>query len=309
MQLGTMRCARPHAASALRARPQPLGRPAALAPLRAPWPRAAPHAPRRGTGLQARAAGEPGQPGTDVGDVDALMAKYGLSNGATPGGGAASGKPALRPGGAPKQQPAAQPAAAPPGNGVFLLLVINIVAFAADHLLGVRGMQGLYLNHAHPQWWQWVTHAFCHASWGHLSMNLFNLCVFGKLVEETEGAFGLVFTYIACALGAAGLSVLLQPAVVRGAVTVSLGASGAIFGLFMVSVLARISWDPRRLLEGLILGWFVVRQVIQEVQAQAAGGLVVGGLQVGHLAHLGGALAGVLLVLALKAVPDPGETK
>ncbi|KIY94446.1 hypothetical protein MNEG_13515 [Monoraphidium neglectum] len=136
-------------------------------------------------------------------------------------------------------------------------------------------------------------------------MNLFNLCVFGKLVEETEGAFGTIFTYVICALGAAGVSVLLQPAIVRGAVSVSLGASGAIFGLFMVSVLARISWDPRRLLEGLILGWFVVRQVLSEAQAQVAGGLTIGGLQVGHLAHLGGALAGVLLVLALKSVPDP----
>jgi hypothetical protein len=28
---------------------------------------------------------------------------------------------------------------------------------------------------------QWVTHAFCHANWQHLSMNLFNLCVFGKV--------------------------------------------------------------------------------------------------------------------------------
>lgn len=95
-----------------------------------------------------------------------------------------------------------QPLAAAPGNGVFLLLVLNIAAFAADHLLGLRGMQQLYLNHAHPQWWQWVTHAFCHANWNHLSMNLFNLCVFGKLVEETEGSFGVVFTYVACALGA-----------------------------------------------------------------------------------------------------------
>lgn len=113
--------------------------------------------------------------------------------------------------------------------------------------------------------------------------------MFGKLVEETEGSFGVIFTYIACALGesllfsqssnaccwpcqlarlllpqpplqpphfvftvvlkqrpdaspplllpqpttgAAALSVFTQPAIVKGAVSVSLGASGAIFGLF-----------------------------------------------------------------------------
>lgn len=241
-------------------------------------------------------------------DLDAIMAKYGWSG--SPNGNQSNGsnKPAPRPMPQKRQRPeaAAQPASAPPGNGVFLLLVINIAFFLADHVLRLPAMQALYLNHLHPQWWQWLSHAFCHASWGHLSMNLFNLCVFGKLVEETEGAFGVVFTYIACALGAAALSVFTQPAVVRGAVSVSLGASGAIFGLFMVSVLARISWDPRRMLEGVILGWFVVRQVTQEVQAQVAGGTTIGGLQVGHLAHLGGALAGVLLVLALRSVPDPG---
>lgn len=80
--------------------------------------------------------------------------------------------------------------------------------------------------------------------------------------------------------GAAAAAVFTQPAVVRGAVSVSLGASGAIFGLFAVSVLTRLSWDPRKLLEGLILGNFVVRQVLQEAQAQAAGGLSIGGVQV-----------------------------
>ncbi|KAF6257841.1 rhomboid-like protease [Scenedesmus sp. NREL 46B-D3] len=199
----------------------------------------------------------------------------------------------------------AAPLAKAAGNGVFLLLLLNVVLFVLDHVLHIKGIQGLYLNHARPQWWQWITHAFCHANFSHLSMNLFNLCVFGKMVEETEGSLGLVLIYLLTAAGAAAAAVLLQPAVVRGAVTVSLGASGAIFGLFAVSVLTRLSWDPRKLLEGLILGNFVVRQVLQEAQAQAAGGLSIGGLQVGHIAHLGGALAGVLLVWLLSKLPDP----
>lgn len=42
---------------------------------------------------------------------------------------------------------------------------------------------------------------------------------------------------------------------------VSVGASGAIFGLFAVSVMTRLKLDLRRLLEAVILGNFVVKQV------------------------------------------------
>lgn len=48
---------------------------------------------------------------------------------------------------------------------------------------------------------QWVTHAFCHANWQHLSMNLFNLCVFGKVCEAVLGGtwgFGSQQLHRAC---------------------------------------------------------------------------------------------------------------
>jgi hypothetical protein len=46
------------------------------------------------------------------------------------------------------------PLAAAAGNGVFLLLLLNVVLFVLDHVLHVRGISGLYLNHARPQWYQ-----------------------------------------------------------------------------------------------------------------------------------------------------------
>ncbi|KAF8065519.1 RBL11 [Scenedesmus sp. PABB004] len=270
------------------------------APLRAAGPRLAPPRPlqapprplparprplpaRRGGRRALRVSAAAGDDGSDI------LAKYGLNGNSKP---------------APRRAPESGPlSGAPAGNGVWLLICLNLAGFVADHVLHLPGAAALYLNHAHPQWWQWVTHAFMHANYQHLVGNLFNLLLFGRMVEETEGP-GVVAIYLLCAAGAAAAAVLAQPAVVRGAVTVSLGASGAIFGLFAVSVLTRLSWDPRRLVEGFILGNFVVQQVLNEAKAQAAGGLTIGGLQVGHVAHLGGALAGVLLVWLLRQLPD-----
>lgn len=259
----------------------------------------------------AAAAGNSGDGGAELSraELDALLSKY--SGDAVSPTGKPSSKDLLQPKPAPKPRkaPAPQaPATAPAGNGVFSLLLLNMAVFLADNVLHLPGMSQLYLNHLHPAWYSWITHAFCHANSGHLMGNMFSLLVFGKLVEETEGAFGVVFTYLACALGAAAVSVLAQPAVSHGAVTVSLGASGAIFGLFAVAVLTRITFDPRKLLESVILGWFVVKQVAQEAAAQASGGLVIGGVAVSHVAHLAGAAAGVALVLLLRKLPaDPDD--
>jgi len=173
-------------------------------------------------------------------------------------------------------------------NGVFALVIINLIIYLLDHPLGLP-LQGLYLNHASPQWYQFITAMFCHASWTHLSGNLFMLYVFGRLVEDEEGIVGVVSSYLITGLAANVLSLILQPIPI-----VSLGASGAVFGLFVVSVLIRLQWSWRRLVEVIILGQFVVSQVLNEIQQV---GVADG---VNRIAHLGGALAGVLLIVGLR---------
>jgi hypothetical protein len=69
-------------------------------------------------------------------------------------------------------------------------------------LLFCQAVQENLLDHASgPALSFWCLQAFCHANWSHLSMNLFNLCVFGKMVEETEGAAGLIAAYLITAVG------------------------------------------------------------------------------------------------------------
>ncbi|MEM9512238.1 MAG: rhomboid family intramembrane serine protease, partial [Cyanobacteria bacterium P01_E01_bin.48] len=173
-------------------------------------------------------------------------------------------------------------------NGVFGLIAINLVLFVVDKWLSLP-LEWLYLDHARPQWYQFVTSTLLHANWAHLSGNLFFLYIFGKLIEEEEGILGVVGTYLITGIGANLASVFLQ----RGPI-VSLGASGAVFGLFAVSVLVKLSLNWRSILEVLILGQFVIGRVLGEVQQV--------GLQDGinRIAHLGGAMAGVVLVLALR---------
>ena len=68
-----------------------------------------------------------------------------------------------------------------PGTGVFLLLLVNLGVFLADAVFHVPAMKSLYLWHNAPHWWQFLTAAFCHANWEHISSNLFMLMVFGKV--------------------------------------------------------------------------------------------------------------------------------
>jgi membrane associated rhomboid family serine protease len=175
-------------------------------------------------------------------------------------------------------------------TAVLVLILINLVIYLLDHPLRLP-LDALYLNHQNPAWYQFITSLFCHANWSHLSSNIFMLYVFGRLVEEEEGSFGVVSVYLLTGTVANLLSWVFQPGSI-----VSLGASGAVFGLFVVSVLLRLSWDWRRVIEVLVLGQFVVSQVLGEVQRL--------GVQdgVNRVAHLGGAIAGGVLVITLRQI-------
>lgn len=190
-------------------------------------------------------------------------------------------------------------------NAVFWIILLNLGIYAADHLLQLRGIKSLYLYHGHPEWYQFVTATFCHANWEHLSSNLFFLYIFGKLVEEEEGSLGLWISYILTGAGANLVSWLVLPTS-----AVSVGASGAVFGLFAVSVLVKMSWDWRKILEVLILGQFVIERVMEAAQASTGlvGPLARGSFgYVNHIAHLSGALIGAALIFLISRVPSEAD--
>ena len=181
-------------------------------------------------------------------------------------------------------------------RAVHLLILLSFISFVGDNICHLPVFRSFYLFHRNWKWWQPVTSMFCHADRAHLSGNMFLLLLFGRSVEDENGSFGVMLSYLFCGVTANLVSLAMLPSN-----TVGLGASGAVFGLFSVSILSRVSslqaiLDWHNLIEVGVLGQFVVERFLNEAKTAATGG--IGG--VNHVAHLAGAGAGIAMILILR---------
>jgi membrane associated rhomboid family serine protease len=156
------------------------------------------------------------------------------------------------------------------------------------------------LVRAQPHYLALVTSMFTHGGWLHLIGNMWFLWVFGNNIEDVMGHGRFVVFYLLCGVLASAAQVMLAP---QSAVPM-IGASGAISGVLGAYLLLY----PRVRVHVLVfLGFFVTTIVLPAylmlgywVLLQLLGGLpMLGGRDVGGVAffaHLGGFLAGVLLI-------------
>lgn len=152
---------------------------------------------------------------------------------------------------------------------------------------------------AEGRWWTLLTSVFSHNWILHLFINMFVLNSFGRLLEQFLGPrFYLCFYLVAGVV--ASLTHALVSAFVLGDPTMgAVGASGAIAGLVLLFSL--IFPKERILLFAIIPVPALVGAIafvaldLWGLYAQAGGG----GLPIGHGAHLGGALAGLLAYILI----------
>ena len=92
---------------------------------------------------------------------------------------------------------------------VAVLLIVNIVAFAAGFLLP-NGRELLvtagalwYPANGNFGLWQVVSYMFLHASLSHIFFNMFALVSFGSILEREWGAARFLLFYFLCGVGAA----------------------------------------------------------------------------------------------------------
>lgn len=80
-----------------------------------------------------------------------------------------------------------------------------------------------------PDWYRLVTSGFTHAGIIHLGFNMYLLYILGGMLEPSIGRIRFALVYLASLLGGSALVVILSPD------SLTLGASGAVFGLMGVA--------------------------------------------------------------------------
>jgi membrane associated rhomboid family serine protease len=145
--------------------------------------------------------------------------------------------------------------------------------------------------------WQLVTYQFLHGGLFHLLFNLFTLWMFGCDVERTLGSTRFLLYYLLAGVGA-GLAHLLFNA--HSFVPV-IGASGAIYAVLVAFAL----FFPNRIVTLLLFFILPVNLKAKYLVAIFLAISLFSGIEstlfgirdgVAHLAHLGGALTGFLLL-------------
>jgi rhomboid protease GluP len=141
------------------------------------------------------------------------------------------------------------------------------------------------------QWWRIFTAAFLHGSLLHIGLNMLALFQVGNMVEQLFGKIRFLLLYVVAIVGS-GFAV-----VYFNYDTHTLGASGAIFGLFGALVAVGLRLGARgRALVGQVVPVIVINLVftfsIPNISAAA---------------HVGGLITGFLAGLLLFRVPRPPQ--
>jgi membrane associated rhomboid family serine protease len=169
------------------------------------------------------------------------------------------------------------------------LIVANTVIFFIQSLTAAPLAQTFGLFPARffsefPNYlFQPLTYMFLHAGFFHILFNMFALWMFGTEIEYSWGSRPFLKFYIYCGLGGALMSLVFNPGLAYPIV----GASGAIYGILVAYWLM----FPDR----YVLVFFILPMRVRwAIPLFGVLNFLAAGPNVAHLAHLGGAVVGLV---------------
>ncbi len=144
---------------------------------------------------------------------------------------------------------------------------------------------------AGKEYYRLVTSGFLHAGWGHLACNMVSLYLFGRILERSLGRTDFLLIYFGLIIGGGLLSLYVH----RHHEYVAYGASGGVCGVIFAYLLLFPGASIRLYLSVPIPGWVyaIGFMVVSFVAMKSAKD------NIGHDAHLGGAILGLLIAAGL----------
>jgi len=143
------------------------------------------------------------------------------------------------------------------------------------------------------QYYRLITAGFIHVDWSHFFFNMFSLFIFGGAVERGLGLVGFVIVYLISLLGGNLLSWLFYRAEPDYR---AVGASGALSGIIYAAIIIY----PEMELAFIFLPFYFPAWIYGiGFIAYSLYGMGRKNDNIGHEAHLGGAITGLLICLVL----------
>ncbi len=203
------------------------------------------------------------------------------------------------------------------------IIIINILMLLAKYVANRYGIDfddllGLHFFLASDfRLYQFFTYMFVHGGLEHLFFNMFAVWMFGRIMEQVMGSQRFLFYYVVCGLGAGlvqegvqyaeylynglaayeavnldGISIPMQAYLNRWT---TVGASGAVYGILLSF---GMTFPEERMFiipipVPIKAKWFVMGYAVIELLSAMANR----GDNVAHMAHLGGMLFGLALIM------------
>ena len=153
-----------------------------------------------------------------------------------------------------------------------------------------------------PAWMTMVSYMFFHGGWLHLGGNMLYLWIFGDNVEASMGSGRFLLFYVGCGVIAA----LTQSVAAPGSTIPMVGASGAVAGVLGAYLILHPRANIKVLMwliifitvinvpAWIVLGFWFLGQLVSQAGAD------MGKPGVAFLAHIGGFLAGLILIFKMR---------
>jgi membrane associated rhomboid family serine protease len=178
----------------------------------------------------------------------------------------------------------------PPGAITIALITINVIVYLAEIATGsgIQDIGGEVFQRgalfgplvAEGEWYRLISGAFLHAGLLHLAFNMLALWWFGRILEGYLGHWRFLGLYLVSALAGSAGALLMSPD------TPTVGASGAVFGIFGAALV--IERHHVHVFGGAALPIVVLNLVF----TFTFGNISIGG-------HLGGLVGGILVMIGL----------